>query len=300
VLDIRQRLDIDTVQQPREFERLVGGDGIAVHHMQRIAGLVHVQPRQRAPSAADGVEDAVLAGLEHAQITERLADEFLGLLHRLRRNVGEREAAERTRHAVPHLRTAYVDQFERAAAKIADNAVGPVHAGNHAERGEIGLARAGQDLDVRADGRFGELDESRPVLGVAAGGCGDRERPLHPHGVAQCAKTLERSERVLHGVGGQQLGRLHLAAEAAQGLLVEDFSRTARQPLVDDEANGVRANIDHGDWRAVVEPSLRVGWIKFHRSQSARRPIRQAPGGAAAAARNPSAICRVLTGSDWS
>ena len=59
--DLGKRLDVDAMQQAGEFQRLVGGNGVAVHHVQRIAGLPHVQPRQRPPGAADGVEAAVLA-----------------------------------------------------------------------------------------------------------------------------------------------------------------------------------------------------------------------------------------------
>ena len=49
---------------------------------------------------------------------------------------------------------------------------------------------------------------------------------------------------------------LHLAAEAGQHLLVEDRRRRARQPLVDDEAHRVRADVDDRDRRPVVEPAL--------------------------------------------
>ncbi len=83
--------------------------------------------------------------------------------------------------AVPRARAAHVDQFERAAAEIADDAVGAMHAGNDAERGEFGLARAGEHVDLGADGALGELDEGAAVLGVAAGGGGDGEDLLHAH-----------------------------------------------------------------------------------------------------------------------
>ncbi len=121
--------------------------------------------------------------------------------------------------------------------------------------------------------RFGELDEGRAVLGVAAGGGGDGERFLHAHGLAQRAKALERRERVLHRVGGEKLRRLHLAAETAQRLLVENLGRAAGQPFIDDKAHGIRADVDDGDRRTVVEASLSVGFSKRHRSQSAQRPV---------------------------
>ena len=211
--DVRQRLDVDAVHEPREFERFVGGNGVAVHHVQRIAGLPHVQARQRPPRAADRIEGAVLAPPEHRQAAECFFDEFFRLLDRLCRNIRQRQAAERPRQALARARAADVDQLQRTAAEIADDAIGAVHAGNHAERGELGLLRAREHLDVGTYGALGELDESAPVLGVAAGGRGDGVDFLHAHGLTQRAEALERRKRVLHRVGCQEARRLHLAAE---------------------------------------------------------------------------------------
>src|SRR5262249_40895927 len=147
----------------------VGGYRIAVHDMQRIAGLPHVQPRQRPPGAADGVEAAVLASLEHGNAVEVFLDELFRLLERLRRDVGERQPAERARDAVPRPGAANVDQLERSAAEVADYAVGAMHAGNDAERGQLRFARAGENVDLGARYALGSGDEGAAVLGVAAG-----------------------------------------------------------------------------------------------------------------------------------
>ena len=104
--------------------------------------------------------------------------------------------------------------------------------------------------------RVGLVDEGAAVARIAAGGGGDRPDPAHMQGVAQRAEALERVERGVDGVRRQQAGRLHLAAEAGQHLFVEDRRRRARQPFVDDEADRVRADIDDGDRRPVVEPAL--------------------------------------------
>ena len=101
------------------------------------------------------------------------------------------------------MRAVDIDELERAAAEIADHAVGLVHAGNDAERRQLRLARAREHVDLGADDRFGELDEGRAVLGVAAGGRRDREHALCAHGRAQRTVALERPERLLHRVGGQ-------------------------------------------------------------------------------------------------
>ena len=151
----------------------------------------------------------------------------------------------------------HVDEFERAAAEIADDAVGPVEAGDHAERGQLGLALAGDHVDPGAADLLGLGDEVRAVPGVAAGGGREHPQPLDPHRVAQRAEALERAERLVDRVGGEQALGLHLAAEAGERLLVEQRRRAAGQALVDHEAHRVRADVDDRDRRPVVEPALR-------------------------------------------
>ena len=268
---------------------------------------------------------------------QRLLDELLRLLDRLRRNIGERQAAERPGQAVPRARAVHIDEFERAAAKVADHAVGAVHAGNHAERSELGLARAGQHVDVGADGAFGELDESGTVFGVAAGGRGDGESFLHAHRLAQRAEAPQRRERVLDRVRGEEPRRLHFAAEPAQRLLVEQLGRAAREALIDDKAHGIRADVDDGNRRTVVQASLGVEFGAAHgsvqrkalaacfrpmaadypahrlsRQRRAAGPAWQpaapyairsftcAPGDGATGEWNPWATCRGRTDWDWS
>jgi len=71
-----------------------------------------------------------------------------------------------------NLVAAHVDQFERAAAEIADDAVGLVNARDDAERRQPGFHRARQDFDRDAADPFGLGDEVRSVGGVAARGGG--------------------------------------------------------------------------------------------------------------------------------
>ena len=183
------------------------------------------------------------------------------------------------RQTVAHMHAAHIDQFERAAAEIADDAIGAMHAGNYAERGKFRLASAGQHFDVGADGALGELDEWRAVLGIAHRRRGDGEDFLDVHRFAQRAKTLERRECVLNRVGGEQSCRLHLATEAAQGLFVEQFGRAARQPLVDNEAYRIRTDVDDGNRRTVIEPAL--GGERGHGRGTICRALSQAAAGGA-------------------
>ena len=61
------------MHQAGEIERLLGRHHIAVHDMQRIAGLPHVQAGKRSPGAADGVEGAALAAFEQTGVVERVS-----------------------------------------------------------------------------------------------------------------------------------------------------------------------------------------------------------------------------------
>jgi hypothetical protein len=58
-------------------------------------------------------------------------------------DVLQRQASERQRDAAADAVAVHVDQFERAAAEIADDAVGIVEAGDDAERGQLS-PRAGR------------------------------------------------------------------------------------------------------------------------------------------------------------
>ena len=69
---------------------------------------------------------------------------------------------------------------------------------------------------------FGLGDEVGTVGGVAAGGGGDRIDAADLLDPAQRAKAPQRRQRLGDRVGRQQAGALHLAAEPAQRLLVED------------------------------------------------------------------------------
>ena len=71
------------MHQTGEIEGFLGGQGVAMHDVERVAGLPHVQPRQCAPSAADGVESASLAADQHTSFFQRRSRDLFCLLDRL-------------------------------------------------------------------------------------------------------------------------------------------------------------------------------------------------------------------------
>ena len=124
----------------------------------------------RWPALSWATSDRSLLTMRSARFSD-LCDEIL-----------QRQASERQRHAAADAVAVHVDQFERTAAEIADDAVGIVDAGDDAERGKFCLARSRQDFDLRAADALGLGDEVGTVGGVAAGGGGDRDRRGRPAG----------------------------------------------------------------------------------------------------------------------
>src|SRR5215472_5214674 len=108
--------------------------------MEWIAGLPHVQPRQRAPGPPDRLESAVFAIAQHAEILEGFLDEFLGFLERFAGDVLERKPAKGQCNAAAHTRAMHVKKLERAAPQGRDNAVRVMNPGHDSKRGKMGLA----------------------------------------------------------------------------------------------------------------------------------------------------------------
>ena len=114
---------------------------------------------------------------------------------------------------MPHAPAVDVDKLERAAAEVADHAVRPVHAGDDAERGQFRLALAGEHVDLRPAHALGELDEAAPFSASRQAAVAMASPSSRPS-CRRARGNVERGERLLDGLGGEQSGRLHFAAEA--------------------------------------------------------------------------------------
>ena len=152
---------------------------------------------------------------------------------------------------------------------------------------------------------LGGADEGAAVLGVAARRRRHRKSLLHSHALAQRAKALERRQRVLHRVGGKESRGLHLAAEPAQRLLVEERSQAAREAFIGHEPHGIRADIHRSQWRATIEASgggFKRRVIHLLKSAKQKGPVllTPVPREGVIAAPHPSATSRVRKDSDWS
>src|SRR6185437_7659463 len=142
---------------------------IIMHDVERIAGLPHVQPGKRTPRAAHRIECAARAFLQHVETVERMLDDLLRLLQRLAGDILQGQSAQRQRDARSDARAVNVDQFERTAAEIADNAVRTVNTGNDAERSQVSFPPARKYFDARATNPLRLSDEGAAIPGVPTG-----------------------------------------------------------------------------------------------------------------------------------
>src|SRR3954471_24130920 len=92
-------------------------------------------------------------------VAQGFDDDLFRFLDRLRSGVLQREAAKRKRDTGADLRATHARAFERAAAEVADNAVGMMNAGNYAQGRQLRLPRAGKHADLRAADAFRGSDK---------------------------------------------------------------------------------------------------------------------------------------------
>ena len=121
-----------------------------MHHLQRIAGLRHVDARQRAPRAAHQIQIAIGAlgqprhrrevGLGDCARADRIA---AGALRQ-----PDRAKAQRLRHAA--RAAVETHQFQRTAADIGQDAIRGRDAAEHAHRRVFRFLLARQDADRHA------------------------------------------------------------------------------------------------------------------------------------------------------
>jgi hypothetical protein len=188
-----------------------------------------------------------------------IGGDLLRLLERLFRCLLEPEPAEREGLARADLALADVDDFEAAAAEIAGDAVGIVDARDDAESGQARFLGTGEKLHLDAGDGLDRGDELAAVRGLARRRCRQHVERLDVHLRRQCAEATDRGQSGGDGFGLEPAARLEAARKPAQLLLVEERRRRARQPLVDDETDGIGADVDDGDRPAAIgEPARRL------------------------------------------
>ena len=250
-----QRLGALHRDQPGHGARLFGGDLVVMDDVQRIARLLHVQAGEGTPRAAHGVEGLAgflaqpahaLDGIEHGLPGIALA----------RRHQPERPDRQRAGGAEPALPQRH--QLEAAAAQVAHHARGIGHAADHAEAREARLVLAAHDMGLDAGPPRELAHEVLAVGGVAHGGGRQQVERRHLHVVGERGEAVDVGQRHLDAFRIEAAGGVEAAGQAAQHLFVEHRQRRPACPLVDDETDRVRADVDDAD-AALADGSARTG-----------------------------------------
>ena len=168
---------------------------------KRPVGQVHVQLGERAPAAANRVEGLALAQRRPLERLQPLVDLVREHAAAFLAEGIETQRAERQRQPLVDLAAGDPDEFERAAAEIADDTVGIGDSGDDAIGRAAGFGFAIDDLDGEAGFLRHAGDETPAVGGVAhGGGCNDADA-VDGHRVAQAGEAGERDEGRVDRIG---------------------------------------------------------------------------------------------------
>ena len=226
-----------------------------MHHLQRILPLAHMQSGQGAPGPADRIKCAPGEIIEQFGFGQNLARDARRLLGRPLGGIHQRQAAKRESDAAAGFSVVDIDQFERTAAEIADDAIGLMDRTQHAERREFGFPLAVEQRDSAADRAFREFEKLWAIRGVAHRR--GRQRPDIPdaHRAAEHFEPLQRRQSLGDRLVRQKACCRNAFAEAAQHLFVEGRRRRPRQGFVGDEAHRIRTDVDDRHRLAGQAPS---------------------------------------------
>ena len=128
-----QRIGIYPLNQRRKIHGIARGNGVAMHDMERIIALAHMQLGQSAPCAADRIKCAVMEMLQGRGFVKRIAHNFDRRLGGAFGAIVQGKSAKWQRNPLPQLCALDINQFQRSAAKVRHDAIGLVHAGNDAQ-----------------------------------------------------------------------------------------------------------------------------------------------------------------------
>ena len=184
----------------REFSRLGGGEGIAVHHSDRRPDRVHVRLRQRPPAAADRVEHRP-GQLARQAPSQNFIDLPLRGRGPLRQHGFDRQGAERQADpAISHMVVDRFRDFETAAAHVTDRSDWPEEAGNNPKGREPRFLGPAEDTHLQAGLGLNRRSELRPVRSATDGLRRHGVDSADPHGLGDGAKSphgLDRSTKMV-------------------------------------------------------------------------------------------------------
>ena len=214
--------------------------------VQRMVDAFDVQPCESPPSAPRRIEvRRARPFAEPSDPGEGLSKPPGGLPRRFFMCVGHAHRAERQRGLPADAFPVELDQFQAAAPQISHDPVRARHSGHHPEGGEPGLLRAVQHPDARPAHRLDVPDQALSIACVAHRrgrdqlGIADAQHSREP------GETGDRPDRLLHGLRCQEGAGGEPSSERAERPFVVEGDEGVLQPVEDDQADRVRADVDH-------------------------------------------------------
>src|SRR5262249_14890103 len=195
-------------------------DRILMDDMQRIPGLLHVQPGDRAPRTADEVKGSAARLAQHWCLFQSAVDRLvysLAVVAQLRQAQRPKRQTDRLID-FPRL---HPHQFDAAAAEIADDAIRIRDPGEDAGRGERPLLGAADDSDRHAALALGLRDKGPPVARFAHSGGSDNRDVINLKRPRERDKTLEVTESGVDSLRVEPTAAADGAPKGAHDLLVE-------------------------------------------------------------------------------
>ena len=187
-------------QAAKQFARCCCRHFILVDDRQWMARHPDVDLRQRPPRSTHHVKGLALAFARPLNLVERLRDErpqraAVALAYCIQLQRSDRQA-----DAVAHLAVRHPDQFQAAAAQIADHAIGKGNARHEAHCGPARFSFPIDHLDHQPAFGGDPIDERLPVFRLAHGCGGDSAYIGDPHRPHQRGKAAKPGHRHVHGI----------------------------------------------------------------------------------------------------
>ncbi len=149
------------------------------------------------------------------------------------------------------------DHIEAAATQIGDKAAGAGDAGQYAFGSETSFLFARQDADRAAPCRFGSSHKFLTIAGVPRCRRCNGLADIDTMRLGQHAKSAQCLKRKCDAFVVEFAGRHHVATDGADRFFVVNNCRRPRQAFVDDQADGIRTDVDDGDRAAAATGTAR-------------------------------------------
>src|SRR5262249_51765260 len=144
----------------------------------------------------------------------------------------------------------------RGAAADVENERGPLAAAmrSRPQEGEVGLLLAGEQACVEGEALAELRDERLTVDGITDGAGRDRHDPVRAQVLVARLVVADHRADLLDRIRAEMVGVIHPAAQAGHRGAALDLLDPPISDLGDEQARGIRPNVDYGDSHPCYAP----------------------------------------------